>query len=361
MAEILDEYRHKRDRSRTPEPWPADGPPPVGGNDKFVIQEHHATRLHWDFRLERDGVLVSWAVPKGLPLSPGVNRLAVHTEDHPMEYLGFEGEIPAGEYGGGNMTIWDRGTYETLHWNPHKVEIVFHGARARGLYLFRNQHNPEAPDRDWVLRRLDPAEPGHVDAPEYLEPMPILPGELPDSADDGDWAYEFAWGGLRTTLLVSGGRVTATDETGADVTGRYPELRGLGEQLGSTEVLLDGEIVVVKDGRPDPDLLRERAQAEGYAAKRLITRAPIFYFAYDIMHFDGKPTLELPYTERRELLDGLGLAGPHWQVPQYFLGDGPAIAGASRQHGLTGIFAKRAGSPYLPGEATGDWLLITDG
>src|ERR1041384_2167477 len=103
----LDEYRRKRDPARTPEPVPAEGPLPTGNNDTFVIQEHHASSLHWDVRLERDGVLVSWAVPKGLPMSPDLERLAVHTEDHPMDYLTFEGEIPAGEYGGGTMTIWD--------------------------------------------------------------------------------------------------------------------------------------------------------------------------------------------------------------------------------------------------------------
>jgi len=354
MADRLDEYRRKRHRSRTPEPWP-DGPPEPGNDDLFVIQEHHATRLHWDFRLERDGVLVSWAVPKGLPLSPGVTRLAVHTEDHPMEYLGFEGEIPAGEYGGGWMAVWDTGRYETLHWNDHKVEVVFHGARTRGKYLFQNKHNPED-EGDWTLRRLDPAEDGHEDSPEFLEPMAAVPGELPPAAEDDDWAYEFAWGGLRTMMLVSGGRVTLHDDTGADVTGRYPELHKLGETLGSTEVLLDGEVVVVKDGKPYPGGLEERRRADGAAAKRLKTSCPVFYFASDVLHFDGKPTLGLPYTDRRELLDGLAVTDRHWQVPRYFSGNGEAVAEASRQHGLPGIVAKRADSPYRPGED--DWLLI---
>jgi bifunctional non-homologous end joining protein LigD len=353
MADRLEEYRAKRSRDRTNEPWPG-GPPQPGDDDLFVIQEHHATRLHWDFRLERDGVLVSWAVPKGLPLSPGVPRLAVHTEDHPLEYLTFEGEIPAGEYGGGRMTVWDTGKYETLHWNDHKVEVVFHGERARGKYLFLNRHDEDG--RDWTLRRLDPAEPGHQDAPEFLEPMTAVPGDLPP--DDDGWAYEFAWGGLRTMLLVCGGRVTAHDDTGADVTGRYPELHKLGEQLGSTEVLLDGEVVVVKDGKPHPPGLEERRRADGAAAKRLTARCPVFYFASDVLHLDGKATLDLPYTARRELLDDLGVADGHWQVPRYYLGGGEAVAGASRQHGLPGVVAKRADSPYRPGDGSGDWVLI---
>ncbi|WP_328454346.1 MULTISPECIES: DNA polymerase ligase N-terminal domain-containing protein [unclassified Amycolatopsis] len=356
MADRLDEYRRKRDRSRTPEPWP-DGAPEPGGDDLFVIQEHHATRLHWDFRLERDGVLVSWAVPKGLPLSPGVNRLAVHTEDHPMDYLSFEGEIPAGEYGGGWMAIWDTGRYETLHWNNHKVEIVFHGTKASGKYLFQNRHNPDD-EGDWTLRRLDPAEDGHEDAPEFLEPMSAVPGELPPPAEDADWAYEFAWGGDRTMLCVSGGRITAHDGSGADVTGRYPELHKLGESLGSTEVLLDGEIVVVRDGRPDPGGLVERSKFDGYDAKRIMKHKPAFFFAYDVLHHEGRSTLDLPYVERRSVLADLGLAGGTWQVPQYFQGNGEAVLGAAREHGLAGIYAKRADSPYTPGEADGTWLRV---
>ena len=354
MADKLGEYRSKRRRDRTSEPWP-DGTPEPGGNDLFVIQEHHASRLHWDFRLERDGVLVSWAVPKGLPLSPGINRLAVHTEDHPMEYLDFQGEIPAGEYGGGTMTVWDTGRYETLHWNDHKVEVIFHGERARGMYVFLNRHNGED-GRDWILRRVDPAEPGHEDAPEFLEPMAAIPGQLPEG---DDWAFEFAWGGARTMLNVSGGRVTAHDAAGAELTASYPELRGLGEQLGSTEVLLDGEIVAMKDGRPSAEALRERVHVDVHKAKWLLQRFPVFYFAYDLLHLDGRSTLSLPYVERRELLDDLGLAGSNWQVPAYFPGDGEAVAGAAHEHGLAGILAKRTGSAYVPGDSSGDWLLIT--
>ncbi|MDS0134836.1 MULTISPECIES: DNA polymerase ligase N-terminal domain-containing protein [unclassified Amycolatopsis] len=355
MADKLEEYRRKRARERTPEPWP-EGPPVAGGNDLFVIQEHHASRLHWDFRLERDGVLVSWAVPKGLPRSPGVTRLAVHTEDHPMEYLDFEGEIPAGEYGGGWMAIWDTGRYETLHWNDHKVEVVFHGGKANGKYLFLNRHNPED-EGDWTLRRLDPAEDGHEDSPEFLEPMAAVPGELP--AEDDDWAYEFDWGGARTMLCVSGGRIAAHDETGADVIGRWPELHKLGETLGSTEVLLDGEMVVVCDGRPDPAGLARRSRADGSDAKRMAKHCPAFFFAYDLLHYEGRATLDLPYLERRDMLADLGLSGGAWQVPRYFRGGGEAVLAAAREHGLGGIYAKRADGDYRPGKADGDWLRIS--
>ncbi|HEX3788472.1 MAG TPA: non-homologous end-joining DNA ligase [Pseudonocardiaceae bacterium] len=154
----LQEYRRRRDARRTPEPVPADGPLPRGDNDVFVVQEHHARRLHYDVRLERDGVLVSWAVPKGLPPRSDAVRLAVHTEDHPMEYAQFEGDIPAAEYGGGHVDIWDRGTYETLKWTRDEVEVVLHGQRVDGRYVFfRKDRGTD--DKNWMVRRRsDPAD-----------------------------------------------------------------------------------------------------------------------------------------------------------------------------------------------------------
>jgi DNA ligase D-like protein (predicted polymerase)/DNA ligase D-like protein (predicted 3'-phosphoesterase) len=152
----LEEYRRKRDASRTPEPVPTAGPLPEGDDDVFVIQEHHARRLHYDVRLERDGVLVSWAVPKGLPKEPGTIRLAVHTEDHPMEYAQFEGDIPAREYGGGHVEIWDRGRYETMKWQDDEVEVVFHGSRVDGPYVFFRKNPYDGRDGgkdDWMVRR----------------------------------------------------------------------------------------------------------------------------------------------------------------------------------------------------------------
>ena len=154
----LDEYRRKRDPERTPEPVPDKGPLPRGNDDVFVVQEHHARRLHYDVRLERDGVLVSFAVPRGLPTEPGSVRLAVHTEDHPMEYAEFEGDIPAGEYGGGHMSIWDRGTYETVKWWRDEIEVVLHGQRVEGNFIFFRKNNDgngrwNTNKDDWMVRR----------------------------------------------------------------------------------------------------------------------------------------------------------------------------------------------------------------
>jgi DNA ligase D-like protein (predicted polymerase)/DNA ligase D-like protein (predicted 3'-phosphoesterase) len=145
----LDEYRQRRDAARTPEPVPAEGPLPHGEDDVFVIQEHHARALHYDVRLERGGVLVSWAVPKGLLMPPGAVRLAVHTEDHPMEYATFEGSIPRGEYGGGQVVIWDRGRYDTLKWTDSEVQVEFHGQRVQGRYVFFRTGD----SRNWMVRR----------------------------------------------------------------------------------------------------------------------------------------------------------------------------------------------------------------
>ncbi|MHA6797586.1 DNA polymerase ligase N-terminal domain-containing protein (plasmid) [Pseudonocardia bannensis] len=151
MADALSRYRQKRSASRTPEPMPAERPLPHGHDDTFVIQEHHARRLHWDLRFERGGVLVSWALPKGLPTDPRRNHLAIHTEDHPLEYATFEGEIPPGEYGAGRVRIWDRGTYECEKWTDREVKVVLHGCRARGRYvLFRTRGD------QWLIHRMDP-------------------------------------------------------------------------------------------------------------------------------------------------------------------------------------------------------------
>ena len=156
----LGTYRAKRDPGRTPEPFGEVGAGDTEAGGRFVVQEHHARRLHYDVRLERGGVLVCWAVPKGLPEKPGTPRLAVHTEDHPLEYLDFHGEIPKGEYGGGSMTVWDSGTYETEKWSDDEVAVTLRGERVDGRFVFfrpgRNEDHPREDSKDWlVTRRVD--------------------------------------------------------------------------------------------------------------------------------------------------------------------------------------------------------------
>ncbi|MBB2937589.1 bifunctional non-homologous end joining protein LigD [Amycolatopsis bartoniae] len=354
----LSEYRRKRDPKRTPEPVPAEEALPKGDDDTFVIQEHHARRLHWDVRFEREGVLVSWAVPKGLPPLPDTPRLAVHTEDHPLEYSTFEGTIPAGEYGGGVMKIWDRGFYETLHWGDHKVEVVLHGSRVRGKYLFVNRHSQEE-QRDWIVRRLDPPQrKDFAELPEFVQPMVPRKGNLP--ADDAEWAYEFLWAGERAQARVEGGRLELRDADGHEITELYPELKGLGEELGSTEVLLDGELIAMEDGRPSPAALSRRAEAaDARAAKRLVTRTPVLYLPFDVLHLDGRSQLDQPYSRRRQRLRKLTLEGESWRVPQHYVGGGEDVLAAALDNGLTGITAKRLDSPYEPGKRSVNWRVVT--
>jgi len=326
----LDEYRRKRDRGRTPEPIPAEDPTPAEPHgDVFVIQQHHARSLHWDLRLERDGVLASWAVPKGLPEDPGTIRLAVRTEDHPMEYADFAGDIPAGEYGAGRMTIWDRGRYDTVKWTDTEVQVVLHGSRAIGRYvLLRRGRTP----KEWLLRRGDPArDPDRRPLPRELSPMLATPGPLPEP-DEG-WCYEVRFGGTRVLVRVDGGRVELLDTQSMPLPDRHPELAGLGATLGSTAVLLDGEI-----GGTPPGL-----------------------WISDLLHLDGRDCLELPYSERRALAESLPLTGPHWRLAPSYPGGGAAVLAAAAEQGLPAVLAKRANSPYRPGTSDGDWIEINTG
>jgi bifunctional non-homologous end joining protein LigD len=340
---------------------PGDGTP-GGSGDSFVVQEHHASALHWDFRLERDGVLVSWAVPKGIPPDPKVNHLAVRTEDHPLEYASFEGTIARGEYGGGTVTLWDHGTYSTEKWNDREVMVMLSGERTAGRFvLFRTD------GKNWMMHRMDaPARPGWEALPGYVEPMLATPGRRRAAATEAQWACEMTWDGARVLAEVDGGRVTLRSRGGADVTAGYPELRGLGLQLGVTQALLDGELVVLgTGGRPDPGRLAKRTSASeataarGAAAARRLARAdPVVLMIFDVLHLDGRSLLAAPYGERRAALDGLGLAGAAWQTPPAVTGDGAVALRVSREYGLGGVTAKRLASAYRPGRSK-DWVTIT--
>ena len=351
----LSTYRGKRRADRTPEPVPPDGPLPAGNDDTFVIQEHHARRLHWDFRLERGGVLVSWAVPRGLPQDPKTNHLAVHTEDHPMDYASFAGDIPAGEYGGGKVILWDRGTYETEKWTDREVKVVLHGSRVSGRYvLFQTR------DRDWMVHRMDPpADPSWEPLPARVEPMfPVKRSRLPSGA--GDWAVEFGWGGLRASGFVDGGilRLAGIDED--DITRRFPEVRPLGPELGSRGAVLDGELIALgRDQRPDTARLGRRAEAESDSVIRRLRRdEPVIFVLYDLLYLDGHTTAGLPYAERRGLLESLALDGPAWQTAPAFPRDqAAAVREAARAQGLPSIVAKRLAAAYQPGRQP-DWVAV---
>jgi len=351
-VDALGEYRRKRDPKSTDEPMPRTKGK-QGGNS-FVVQEHHASALHWDFRLERDGVLVSWAVPKGLPPDPKVNHLAVHVEDHPLEYATFEGTIGAGQYGAGAVSIWDRGSYDTEKWTDREVKVVLHGERVQGRFvLFQTR------GKNWMMHRMDaPATPDWQALPTQLTPMLATAGSLPHTSTG--WAFEMKWDGVRALARVDGGRIALISRNDKDMTVSYPELRALGERLGSTQVLLDGEIVSFDaDGRPSFAQLQRRMHvASSSAAARLARTDPVVLLVFDLLHLDGRSLLDVPYRERRELLAGLDLSGDSWQTPPAFDGSGSAAMQASKANGLEGVVAKRLESRYTPGKRSRDWVKV---
>jgi bifunctional non-homologous end joining protein LigD len=346
----LQAYRDKRDAARTPEPVPPPGAPAPeeAASGSFVIQEHHARRLHWDFRLERDGVLVSWALPKGVPSDPAVNHLAVHTEDHPLEYGTFEGEIPRGEYGAGQVTIWDHGTYETLKWAPSEVKVVLHGQRVAGGYvLFQTKGS------QWMIHRE------RLALPAGLRPMLAMTGAVPRDLEN--WALEMKWDGVRALAYIEKGRVRLMSRTERDITVTYPELSRLGAATTHKQLLVDGEIVVFgASGWPEFEALQPRMHvASASQAALLAGQTPVTYLVFDLLQMDGRPLLDLEYRERRALLEELALAGPNWQTPPSFPGpDFGAVRSVSVSHGMEGLVAKRLDSRYLPGVRTDHWRKI---
>jgi bifunctional non-homologous end joining protein LigD len=344
-------YRRKRRFGETPEP----GADPAGGHagNRFVVQEHSATRLHWDLRLERDGVAVSWAVPNGIPEVPGENRMAVHTEDHPLAYLAWEGVIPKGNYGAGTMKVWDSGTYDTHEWTDTKATVTFHGEQVQGRYhLF---HIGGRGGNDWMIRRVDPpADPGREPMPERVSPLVPEPGVLP--ADDGAYAFEIEWDGQRALAYCEPGRLRLENADGVDLTGFYPEIGRLTRSVGAHSCILDGELVAVgDDGMPDRARIERRARPGSDSAMRRRARDnPVVYEIYDLLYLDGHPTTALPWRDRRKLLSELDLDGEHWRVSRHHEGEGAALLDAARVNGLEGIVAKPLDSPYEPGT----WVAI---
>lgn len=360
-ADALADYRRKRDFARTVEP--AGAPPaPAADAPRFVVQQHDATRLHWDLRLERDGVLASWALPRGLPRDPHDDRLAVRTEDHPLEYLDFHGEIPAGSYGAGTMEIWDRGTYECHLFDDRKVEVTLHGEQGRavgryGLFPIGRARDDGGTD-EWMIHRMDPpADPHRAPLPERLVPMLARAGELPPPHEDPRWGYEVKWDGVRALLWSDHGHVTVRSRTQREITDRYPEVKAIGRALGAREVVLDGELVAFDErGRPSFERLQRRMNAGSAAAiRRAAAGTPVTYVIFDLLHLDGRSLLDVPYERRREALEALALDGPAWRTPRYHRGHGAALLAATREQGLEGIVAKRLDSRYEPGRRSGAW------
>ncbi|MDQ3587899.1 MAG: non-homologous end-joining DNA ligase [Actinomycetota bacterium] len=351
MADRLGSYKRKRDFERTPEP--GDGGAAAEGG-RFVIQQHDARRLHWDLRLERDGVLASWALPRGVPGHPDENRLAVRTEDHPLEYLDFHGEIPKGSYGAGTMDIWDRGAYACEKFREAEVIVVLAGERVQGRYALIHTRG-----KDWLIHRMDPpVDPAAEPMPERIEPMKARTGGLP--REDDSFGYEIKWDGVRAVVHLDAGHVEGFGRSGTDFTPRYPELRELARAVGAQRMILDGEVVAFdSDGRPSFQGLQSRMHlASDSAVKRRMREVPVTYVIFDLLWLDGRSTLSLSYEDRRRLLESLELEGPAWRTPAYRAGDGAALLEASASQGLEGIMAKRLDCPYEPGRRASGWVKV---
>lgn len=340
----LSVYRSMRDPARTPEPVPA-VKPEAGQNNSFVIQEHHATALHYDFRLERDGVLVSWAVPKNLPMEPAVNHLAVHTEDHPLEYATFAGTIPKGEYGGGEVFIWDTGTYEAEKFNDHppdgpdkggEVIVTLTGSKVSGRYALI-----QTGGKNWLAHRMKEQ---HTFTEKDMAPMLATHGSVA-KLTHAVWAFEGKWDGYRLLVDADHGALQLRSRSGRDVTLEYPALRALAADLADHHVVLDGEVVALdEDGVPNFGLMQNRARS---------TR--IEFWAFDVLALDGRSLMRAKYSDRRRILEALADGGG-LIVPEQLPGDGPEAMARARENRWEGVVAKRRDSTYQAGRRSSSWI-----
>jgi len=351
----LTTYRAKRDPAKTTEPMGDDRRATRRrSKPRFVIQEHHARALHWDFRLEHDGVLVSWALPKGVPEDPATNHLAVHTEDHPLSYATFEGEIPKGEYGGGRVALWDSGTYEVEKWTGSEVMVVLKGKRVNGRYvLFPTK------GKNWMIHRMDPAPVNFQPMPARIKPMLATLGKLP--TDDARWAYEIKWDGVRAITFVEGGRIRMLSRNDKDLGSSFPEFREIGDALGSQRCVLDGEIIVMGDkGIPDFGRLQHRLHLSGAGAiRKSVADSPASYVVFDLLFVDGHSIMGRTYDERRERLEELHVAGSSFTTAESFRdADGAEILQATKEAGLEGVVAKRRDAPYVEGKRSDAWIKV---
>ncbi len=338
----LSDYKKKRDPKKTPEPFSSgerSSTQPI-----FVIQRHDARRLHYDFRLEEEGALASWAVPKGVPLEPGGRALAVHVEDHPLEYAKFEGQIPAGQYGAGSVEIWDSGTYELLERKKNgQRTFALHGQRLEGTWSLIPAHL-DGKEENWLLIKRRDGDTSEMATRRY---RPMLATQEETVPHGDDWRYEVKFDGYRAIAYVHAGECELVSRNGNDLTERFAQVaKEVVKATKSPNAVLDGEVT--------------RVDAQGRASFSELQRGTgaLVYFVFDLLELDGESLVELPLTERkarlRKLLDGRNKCVSFSDD----FDDGDALYEVARQKGLEGILAKRAGSTYKEGKRTRDWLKI---
>ena len=412
----LEEYKRKRDFKVTSEPA---GEAARGAAAKpsreFVIQKHAATRLHYDLRLEMDGVLKSWAVPKGPSLDPSVKRLAVHVEDHPFEYRKFEGQIPQGQYGGGDVIVWDRGTY-TVDGNlsgqaqlaKGDLKFTLRGEKLQGSFVLvkirssqkQNEwllikHKDEFVDTSWNIeehgesvvsgRAVDTSKKSARKAPVraqagvfaksdrsrnrlgVAETAGALKAAMPKEIDvnlarlaekpfsNPDWVFEIKWDGVRTVAFIENGRVTLQARSGRNVTREYPEFQELSRQVRAASAILDGEIVALDpDGRSNFQKLQDRIGVENPSAN-LREATPTVYYAFDLLYCDGFDLRKAALRDRKKLLEEILDTDELVRYSSHVEEKGEELFAVAREKLLEGIVAKDGRSVYS-GSRTSDWL-----
>lgn len=385
-------YNRKRDFGRTREPK---GHVEAARGNRFVVQKHAASRLHYDFRLEMDGTLKSWAVPKGIPYGKGEKHLAVEVEDHPVSYIHFEGTIPKGQYGGGTVMVWDKGRYE-LDGDPAqsdlaagKLHFVLHGEKLQGewyLVRLRDKKNwllvkggkdmkpiskalddtsaisgrtmkaIERTDKVWQSDRAKKNE--AASAPQtkfnkisfrFIEPMKARLAERPPK---GKWIYEIKWDGFRAMAFKNGDATRLLSRTEKDFGRRFPEILESVQALGADDLILDGEIVALdEEGRSSFQLLQAYDLGQD--------KPSIIYYVFDLLRLDGKSLLNQPLAERKKELEKiLGEASGQIRYSASLEGNIDQLLKQARRLGLEGFVGKRADSVYEPGRRSGAWIKL---
>lgn len=345
--EALEKYKQKRSFDKTPEPPPAIA---LGEGNAFVVHRHHASRLHYDLRLEQNGVLKSWAVPKGLPPRPGVMRLAVATEDHPLEYLNFEGTIPKGEYGGGEMWIYARGKYLIT---KEKKNGFYFRLQSRELNAEYRTHKTK--ENEWLLERVDIPQINYLR--DEVEPMLASSADTPP--ESGDYLYEVKWDGIRAMIVLDDGEMTIRTRNNIDITHRFPELLVPEQAFRASTALFDAEIVCLDEkGKPVfKHVIHRMQQTSEGSIERARAKYPAVCYVFDCLYLDGRSIINEPLVRRRVwMADALKRDTPY-RLSEV-VDDGRALFDAAKAMGLEGIMAKEKNSPYQPGKRSPHWLKI---
>jgi bifunctional non-homologous end joining protein LigD len=341
----LSEYSRKRAFSKTPEPAPG---PQTGEGNAFVIHRHHATRLHYDLRLEGEGALRSWAVPKGLPPRPGIKRLAVAVEDHPLSYIDFEGEIPRGQYGGGQVWVFATGKYDIL--KQKKDGFYF---RLKSPEIVAEYRMINTKEKDWLLERIDQPQVDWLKDPV----SPMLAESRSTPFDSPDYLYEVKWDGIRALISLDEGQVTIRSRSQRVITEKFPDLNIPNRAFRATSALFDAEIVCPDEhGKPVFEyVIRRLQQTSESAINRLTSKYPAICYVFDCLYLDGRPVINEPLTRRREWVADSIRENTVYRASEA-VDDGIHLYQAAEKIGLEGIVAKLKSSHYLPGRRSDSWL-----